>query len=112
MRTFPCPYCVRMGLPSIESGGTDDFGVQIGPDYPCGCCDGEGFIEVGSENHFRIKCTSVVNAVQKIFGDVIEYLPEKEFEEFWDSIDSINFDSLKEMWLKLNKQKTESEVEK
>ena len=109
MKTFPCPYCTRLGEPSVEPGERGDYGVQIGPNFPCGACDGTGFVEVGSEKHFEIKCNSAGNAICKIFGESIEDLPEKEFKQFWRSFD---FDILKETWLKNNKQEFESEVKK
>ncbi len=103
---FPCPYCTRQGLPSVEQGERGDFGIQIGPDYPCGGCDGTGFIEVGSEKHFDVKLTSTGAALFKIFGEALDEMPEKQHKLFWDSI---KFDAIKETWLKLNKQ-TEANV--
>ena len=103
-KTFPCPYCVRLGEPSIEPGEIGDCGQQIGPDFPCGGCDGTGFIEVGSEMHFDIKCNSVGNAIRKIFGESMDVLPEKEFYKFRREMD---FSLLKETWLKINKQENE-----
>lgn len=109
-KTFPCPFCARLGEPSVEPGDTVDVGddkvgsamMQIGPDCSCGGCDGEGDIEVGSKKHFRIKCNSAYQAINKIFGvNTIEALPEKEYKQFWGNID---FGLLEEVWLKQNKQ--------
>lgn len=113
MKFFPCPYCTRKGLSSFEPGDTTDMGddevgpimVQISPDLPCGGCDGEGFVEVGSENHFRIKCGTIYDTIAKIFGEeFVDSLAEKEFKNFWCGVKH-SLKSIKDLWLKRNKQK-------
>lgn len=109
---FPCPYCTAKGESSFASGDFADMGddkvgsimVQISPDLPCGGCDGEGFIEVGSERHYAIKCSSLYNQIDTIFGQgTIESLPEKEFKDFWNRIGK-SFESLRKIWLEANKK--------
>ena len=106
MKTFPCPYCARLGEESITQGDTVDMGsdesgcimVQIGPDWPCGGCDGKGFIEVGSERHFDIKCNSVMVFICKTFET------REDIEVFELCEQAIDFKPIKKVWLKLNKQ--------
>lgn len=106
MKTFPCPYCTRLGLKSYESGDTVDVGdercsmmMQISPDIPCGCCNGAGFIEVRSKAHFWIKAYSVYRFIDKTFAqDTIESLPEAKFKNFWSQIQS-SMEILEKIWL-------------
>ncbi len=47
---FPCPYCKGEGewVEAVLDDGS-------GPTYSCGCCGGDGMIEIGSEKHLQIK---------------------------------------------------------
>lgn len=109
---FPCPYCTARGEEPFERGdcvdmGGDDTGplmVQVSADIPCGGCDGEGFVEVGSERHYAIKCASLYNQIDAAFGQgTIDSLQEIKFKEFWNRI-SKSFRSLKKPWLEAHKK--------
>lgn len=109
---FPCPYCARSGKPSIEPGECVDMGdndcgsimVQIAPDIPCGACDGTGFIPVGSEIHFKIKCSTVLRFIDKTFEEnTIELLIENKYKKFWGQIYN-SLQMLKNLWLKQNSE--------
>ncbi len=107
---FPCPYCTRLGIESVTRGecmdmGDDEVGaimVPIEPDWPCGGCNGEGYIPVGSDKHFSIKIQAVYRLVAKIFGEeFIDGLEEKQNKLLWGPIESALL-SIKEEWLKYN----------
>ncbi len=110
-KTFPCPYCTRLGESSEEQGDMIDVGdsstgslmLQVSANTFCSGCDGDGFIEVGSEKHFSIKCNSAVSMIVKIFDNALDYLPDKEHDAFWDGLSS--FEVLKKTWLEHNQQK-------
>ena len=110
-KTFPCPYCARLGEDSTEQGECIDVGdsesgsimLQVAPDICCGCCDGTGYVEVGSEAHFDIKVGSVNNFVAKTFGeDFIDNLPAEQYRDFWKSLDFYLI--IKDAWRSHNKQ--------
>lgn len=49
-KRFPCPYCKGQGTwiePVTDEGE--------GPMYECGCCEGQGMIEVDGPIHQKIK---------------------------------------------------------
>lgn len=102
---FECPYCEGSGIAC--KGATMDFGddetpmiAQIEPDWPCGLCDEQGVIKVGSENHFFAIKNTILEITQNTFGqEIIDSLPQKEFKEFYTHFEEA-FRILKPQFLK------------
>lgn len=105
---FICPLCEGSGIAC--EGATMDFGddetpmvVPIEPDWPCGACDGNGSIQVNSENHFCCIYRDIFKIIQNSFGQkIIDELPPKKFKQFYNGIHK-SMKLLMKPWLNTNR---------